>query len=415
MRLQVKNAAFRDYLIVLEKGGSQDKCAFIYLKRKLRDIDAIDSANIPMSASRLSPGKQFEDDSIFVTWKNQDDIVANWRDLGKFVIFNTVEGERLTDLFDSFIERSKEKITTLANSKLQIQVLRGLEPLTENLLNAIFIVRAIDKRRASHSDLLLTSEDEYNATGIIRSTKMSFTVPKKALKKGAKTASYLPKLDIGDVSDLVIMKDFDGFKTIKDALDTEVDLKNIKQQSRDRFSHLLFSRRFDFTSPGTKLLSFFSSEEILAGKAFWVLSFDEVKSKSVCVWLNSSIVFIEALMSLTETRGSFIEITKEKLLDFHIPDFTKCDTTYLENAFEKIRNTEFPPLIEQFENPPDARKIIDRAVLRTIGYSEDEIINILPQLYKSLAIELRSWKELMHQTTSKEKEPVSQLHLFSKE
>ena len=120
-------------------------------------------------------------------------------------------------------------------------------------------------------------------------------------------------------------------------------------------------------------------------------------------------------MSLTETRGSFIEITKEKLLEFHVPDFAKCDTANLLSAFEQVRHVEFPPLIEQFENPPEARVTIDRAVLKTIGYSDKEIEEILPELYQAMATELRSWKELMHQSSAKEKEPTPQLHLFAKE
>ena len=61
------------------------------------------------------------------------------------------------------------------------------------------------------------------------------------------------------------------------------------------------------------------------------------------------------------------------------------------------------------------RKIIDRVVLKTIGYSDDEIEEILPELYRAMATELRSWKELKHRSSAKEKESTPQLHLFAKE
>jgi len=410
-----ENALFRDYLIVLQKDYTQDKCAFVYLKKKLSDITANDSTGIPITVRLLPQGKQYEDDSIFVTWKDQADIFTNWRDLGHFVVFNTAAGEKLTQFFYKVMDKAIGKVTTLASSKPPIQVLRGLEPLVENLLNAVFVMRAINKKRVGRSGLILTSEEKDNVKGIVKGTNMTFEIPRKALRKGVKTASYLPKIDIGDDSDFVILKNFHGFEEIQDKLTTSVDLKNINRQAHDRLSHLLFSRRFDFTSPGTKLLSFFSSDKALAGKAFWTLSFDETNSKAMCVWLNSSIAFIESLMSLTETRGSFIEITKEKLLEFHVPDLATCDTTNLLAAFEQIRHVEFPPLIEQFEDPPEARRIIDCAVLKTIGFSENEIEEILPGLYEAMATELRSWKELMHQSSAKEKEPTSQLHLFAKE
>lgn len=410
-----ENALFRDFLIVLKKGETQDKCAFIYLKRRLSDLGIRDSSGIPITVRQLTQGEQYEDDDIFVMWRDQIDILTNWRDLGHYVVFNTPAGERLIEFFHKVMKKAEGKVTTLASSKPPIQILRGLEPLVENLLNAVFVMRAIDKNRISRSRLILTSETKDSVKGIVKGTNTVFDIPRKALIKGAKTASYLAKLDIGDISDLAILKDFDGFKEIQEKVGTSVDLKNIKRQAHDRLTHLLLSRRFDFTSPGTKALSFYSSEKALAGKAFWTLSFDEVMSKAMCVWFNSSIAFIESLMSLTETRGSFIEVTKEKLLEFHVPDLATCDVTNLLSAFEQIRNVEFPPLIEQFENPPEARKVIDRAVLKTVGYTDNDIEEILPELYRAMATELRSWKELMHQSSVKEKEPTPQLHLFAKE
>jgi hypothetical protein len=154
---------------------------------------------------------------------------------------------------------------------------------------------------------------------------------------------------------------------------------------------------------------------MLPGKAFWAFSLDELNAKGMCVWLNSTIALIELLMSFTETRGSFIEVTKEKLLEFHLPDPSICDMKGLLTAFNETSDIELPPIIEQFENPPETRRIIDRAVLNTIGYNDKEIKEILPSLYQAMATELRSWRELMHQTSAKKEEPTSQLHLFAKE
>lgn len=259
-----ENALFRDYLIVLEKGDGRGQCAFVYLKKKLSDISARESTDIPLTVKQLSEGKQYEDDSIFVTWKDNADVVANWRDLGNFVVFNTGSGEKLMEFFNQVSSRNAGRITTLANSKPPVRILRGLEPQVENVLNAVFVMRALNKKRTGRSGLILTSEEKDSIKGIVKNTSMDFEIRKNALRKGVKTASYLPRIDIGDVSDFVILKNFDGFKEIQDRLDTKVDLGNVNQQARDRIAHLVFSRRFDFTSPGTKLLSFFSKEKILS-------------------------------------------------------------------------------------------------------------------------------------------------------
>ncbi len=108
-------------------------------------------------------------------------------------------------------------------------------------------------------------------------------------------------------------------------------------------------------------------------------------------------------------------ITEEQVKQLHIPDLNEANLKTLLEAFEHVRCVEFPPLIEQFENPPEARRIIDHAVLQTIGYSDKETEELLPELYNAMATELRSWKELMHQSSAKPKEPTPQLHLFAKE
>jgi hypothetical protein len=410
-----ENALFRDFLIVAQKGNSKEKCAFIYLKKKLSEIGGREAINIPITARRVAEGEEYEDDEILVTWIDQSDLRSHWRDLGQYVIFNTAAGIKLTELFGDFMDKAGDKLPILQKHKNQIQVLRGLEPKSENSLNAIFVMRSIAKGRTGRSGLILVSEEEDIIKAFVKGNNTTFEIPKRSVCHGVKTASYLPKMDISKTSDWAILKNFDGFKEIQDRVGTTVDLKDVNRQSQDRMSHLLLSRRFDFTSPGTKALAFFSSEKILAGKAFWTFSLDGVNAKGMCVWLNSTITFIELLMSLTETRGSYIEITKEKLLEFHLPDSSTCDMNNLLSAFNETSDVEFPPLIDQFDNTPEARKIIDRAVLKTIGYNDKETEEILPELYRAMATELRSWKELMHQSMAKDKEPSSQLHLFGRE
>jgi hypothetical protein len=120
-------------------------------------------------------------------------------------------------------------------------------------------------------------------------------------------------------------------------------------------------------------------------------------------------------MQNTETRGSYMIITEEQVKEMCIPDFNEVSMTALVDAFERVRHVEFPPFFEQFENPTEARKIIDRSVLSIIGYNKDEIDDMLPKIYRAIATELRSWKELMHQPSAKGKDSSSQMHLFAKE
>ncbi len=409
-----ENARFRDYLIVLEKGGGQTKCAFVYLKKKLSEL-SIEASSIPLTVKHLKEGEEFEDETVFVTWKDQSDISTSYRDLGQLVTFNTRAGEFLLSFYKKALSKATTRVIRLSESKTHIQVLRGLEPSVENLLNLIFVVRPIGKDRTGRSELTLSQQGK-KIGATLKGSPLFFEIPTNVTKKGLKTAAYVNQLDVSGISDLVILKQFAGLQEIQNKLGVlKVDFDDIANKAKERMSHLLLARRFNFAAPGTKALAFFSSDKVLGGKAFWTFSTDLDESKVLCLWLNSTLAFIESLLLQSETEGSFIEITKEKLLEFHIPDLTTCDTANLLEVFEQIKHVEFPPLVEQFENPPEARMIIDRAVLTTIGYSNSEIEEILPELYKAMATELRSWEELMHQSSVKEKEPTPQLHLFAKE
>jgi tRNA1(Val) A37 N6-methylase TrmN6 len=408
-----ENALFRDYLIVLQKTDIKPKCAFVYLKKKLMDININDAAGISMSVKLVKEGESFEDELFFITWKNQSEIVSNWQDLGHLLSFNTNSGEKLGMLYSDAIKRGGEKLLRFNGTNPHIPVFRGLTPWVQNLLNLIFIVRPISADRIQHSKLILNSENEQIITCTIKDFGATFDISRKVLERGLKTASYISRLDVESLSDFAIVKPFSGLKEIQTKLNvTTFDFNSLIRRANTRFSHLLISRRFDFSSPGTKLVSFFSNAKLLPGEAFWTLPSDVTTSKQLSLWLNSTFAFIELLMMQRETRGSFIDITMDKIGELHIPNLQKGDSAILLEAFEKVRQAEFPPIFQQFENPPEARQIIDRAVLKFIGYTDGEIDALLPELYTAMATELRSWRELMHKSSSKKSQPSLQMHLL---
>jgi hypothetical protein len=411
-----ENALFRDYLIILEKGDGGDKCAFVYLKEKLSDISASESTGIPITVRLLSAGQQYEDDSIFVTWRDQSEVSSRWSDLGHLVAFNTQDGEKLTELYRAFLDTAKGNLITLRQSQQPpIPVIRGFEHGGENLQSFLFIVRALDPKRLARSAFILRSEEK-STVGVTGKNGSTFKVPRRILRPGLRTSSYVSQLDIGKCPDYFITKSFGEFNEITQQSGvTELDFTAISAKAQKRFTHLVLNRRFDLTAPGTKVLALYSDEKTLPVGLHWALILDPETSKALCVWFNSTFYCLELLLQHTETRGSYMLITEEQVKQLHVPNLNEANTNNLLGAFEQVRGVEFPPLFEQFENPPEARKIIDRAVLKTIGYSDKETEEILPELYKAMATELRSWKELMHQSSAKEKEPTPQLHLFAKE
>jgi hypothetical protein len=134
-------------------------------------------------------------------------------------------------------------------------------------------------------------------------------------------------------------------------------------------------------------------------------------SKVLCLWLNSVFTLVEMLALQRETRGSYTQVMQAQLETFHIPCLETANLHILSEVFEKVKATEFPSLLAQFEHPPDARWVIDRAVLGFLGYTERETEAILPGLYQSLAEELRSVREIMRGVRLEEKPSAVQVQL----
>jgi len=397
-----ESARFRDFLVVTKRNSGQEPCAFVYLKKRIKDLSIEDAANIAVGIRAIKKGNDFEDESVRVIWKDQKEIADNWKDLGHLIVFNTASGQRLVQLYNEVITKAGSKLTTLSDFKPTISVLRGLEPSSENLLNLIFIVRPLDKRRTGHSGLIINSEGKETITGTIKKSSITFEVPKSAVKKGLKTAAYVPRIDVRNITDLAIVKSFQGISDLQHYLNVKkVDFKSLSLKAKDRFSHLVVSRRINITAPGTKVIAFYSEQELLPGKAFWSLPTDVATSRALSIWLNSTFSLIELLLSQTETEGSFTEITKESLMGFHVPDFRQIDVKWLEKAFETIAQEEVTSLIEQFTNPQRTRETIDKAVLKIIGFSDEESSTMLRDLYAAMSTELQSWLELMRRSERK--------------
>jgi hypothetical protein len=90
-----------------------------------------------------------------------------------------------------------------------------------------------------------------------RDLETYFEIPIRAVKRGLKTAAYLPQLDVSNISDLAILASFDRFDEIQRQIGVEkTDFQCLAKRANDRFAHLVISRRFNFTAAGTKALSF---------------------------------------------------------------------------------------------------------------------------------------------------------------
>ena len=106
---------------------------------------------------------------------------------------------------------------------------------------------------------------------------------------------------------------------------------------------------------------------------------------------------MQTLLNRKETRGAFLQIDKYTLKELQVLD-PKILPEYersLLSTFEKVKDLDFPSILSQLKNKFPARVEIDTAMLKVLGFGDDEIEDILNYLYPALANEIQQLKTLM--------------------
>ncbi|MBO3842811.1 MAG: hypothetical protein FGF48_10435, partial [Candidatus Brockarchaeota archaeon] len=116
------------------------------------------------------------------------------------------------------------------------------------------------------------------------------------------------------------------------------------------------------------VLATYLEEEALSN-VWWPVKIGEDEAKILVLWLNSTFGFL-LLMSMAEvTRGPWVKFKKEHLQEMPILDIRKLNSKVREHLlklYDKICESEFKPLPEEFANP-NARRTIDEGFNEALG------------------------------------------------
>ncbi|MFX1453177.1 MAG: N-6 DNA methylase, partial [Promethearchaeota archaeon] len=395
-----KNVAFtesaiqRDFLLILEKNPSKNSSVFglIYLSKSIDELKLERMNNIGTQIRNIPEGEDYENEFFKIKWMNHSEICEGLYNLWHIVGFSTPEIQMsLYNFYKKILKKGEKlnKLTQFQNFNSIKNVLRGLEPKPPGLFKIIFLVRALHDQRISRSTLIMERDLPDEIEIRIKKTDKIYKISKKFLKKGLKTHTYCNKLSI-DKPDYIIFQDFKDFQSIRKELKVaKVDFSYINEKILERSAHLLIIRRFGF-SEGTKLICFYSEDELVASKNFYCVKTDIKTAKILTLWLNSSFSIIQMLLTRRETGGTWGELVKEDLMRYHLPNLNDQEFNHLLKIFTEIKDLEFPSIPDQFENRFEGRRIIDQAFLEIFGFELEEIEDILETLYSKIAEELKN-------------------------
>ena len=378
-----ESAKFRDFLIIFDTNKERDQLAFIYLKRIMRELTLASSREIGDKINSLLLGQNYEDDNISVIWYNYDEIQNN-QTYWEILELNDPNVREIKDFYlDLFLNNNRliKFIDLISESQITY-----FSPtlLNEGTRHSIFIGRD----ESTRTRLLLKKETVNNVICYLKNSDITFRVPKAALMISLKTGSYVSSIDAGN-QDYFIKERFRGFEDIERTFGSNVDFNEIKREMERMKGNLSICRRFDFTAEGFRLFSYYSDTPMVTTEMLWTISIEEIETaKILALWFNSSIFMLNLIISKRkETRGSFSQTDKYKILEFPILDINNLnddEKDTLLNIFTQVKHVQFNSFLEQLREQNPNRVLIDKEILRILGYDENELDNILDLIYRVL-------------------------------
>jgi len=160
----------------------------------------------------------------------------------------------------------------------------------------------------------------------------------------------------------------------------------------------VISRRFDISSPGTRFLAYYSEIPMLGVDMWSVQGMSKDDAKILSLWFNSTLNLLAMLIHRTETRGAWMKLHEYAMNKMQLLDpkkLKKHERNRLLQYFETVKNVSFPSILEQMKTKFSPRKELDIMILQMMGYSDDEITQLLDSLYPTLANEIEKLKTLM--------------------
>jgi len=299
----------------------------------------------------------------------------------------------LPDLLEKALQKTIPKLISFENFLKQnnFQMLRfDYDPP----FHGTFVVqpfRAIKKV----DEWIIKETEERNIVTQNRFTNEEIKIPIKSLVRGLRRPSRTNKFDITEILDYLLISPFGNANRMIKNVNV---LKEWKNYVKPRLAHILLSRRLDISAVGTSAIAFYSSIPTVGAHMWSIKGADDECAKVITLWLNSTLNLLSMLVNRTETRGAWMVIHSYaigKCLVLNSEMLTRDERETLLNLFIKSHSCSFSSILEQLRTAFAPRVEIDKAILKILGFNDDEINQLLDYLYPALANEIEQLKTLM--------------------
>jgi len=309
-------------------------------------------------------------------------------------------------LLSQKMEHVLEWIKNISKLNKLIKIQKGTFPegfhaSPKGLSQLVFVTNPITKDRTKRAFLILEKSDKEKIVARVKNTHIRVVIPKSCTYPSLRTVTGINTIAVTGLDYFVFSK-YKNFEQVvslsKWNKKRPVYWDKIKNEGTKKRAFLIIPERFNPYSKNTHLLAFVSEEKLVCPHTLRIgINLDLEEAKVLGLFMNSIIFLSQIFLNREETTGEYIHIMESDLILMRILNFNKLSKTEkgrLLNLFEKLRNVEFPSILEQLKNRFWARVELDKTILKILGFSEREINEWLPRIYDALVEELEAMKSL---------------------
>jgi hypothetical protein len=301
------------------------------------------------------------------------------------------------DAFANFLNilemRSKKKLRNLEGFAIS----EGFHASPAGLSQLTFITRPTKEERLGRAFMVLDSEKDHSIVVRLKDTNLKFKIEKGKTSPALRTLTNIDVFCIDKKKDYFVkekMKDFDSVLMLTKWKDKEsFDWRLVDEKVKGKVTYLAVARRFRPNSKSTHFFAFYSDDGFIVPHTFKIIKTGKDESKLQTLYLNSVLGLMNIISLREQTTEGYTDIMESDLNLFKTVDSRKLseeDLKTLNDLFEKLKNVEFPSILEQIESRFWARVELDETILRILGFSDMEINDWLPRIYDALARELKA-------------------------
>ena len=406
-----ESAKFREILLVATKIESVEdegemkentlKCTITILKRMPESLEEARDWATKVKTIAFSTSETYEDENFIVYKVSQEQLKALTENMFTLISVHTPS---LIGLWTKSTTRARDKLAMFHDylQDTQAEMKRGIETTRGGKVQSLTIL-ADESMALKKSDVWIVQNiSPKSLIAKHRFLDKEIHIPLNSLNRALRRVAYVSKLNVSSILDYVVSKKFpelEEFLKISTGKPSTRFIDKWREYVEDRLGNLAIVRRLNIAAPGTTLLAFYFSIPAAPPGVAWSLQISsEDDVKILTLWFNSSLNIIQTIINRKETGGAYSQIDEYTLKEFQVLDARKLSEperkTLLE-AFDEVKDADFPSILEQLKAKFPARLTIDRAVLRVLGFGDDEINRILDYLYPALANEIQQLKTLM--------------------